>query len=118
MNIYTKFTFCYMLIITYLSHMSQNSVSGYVPEYNNIDLILHFTEYTILGFFLFKSLSTDELFNINSIYGAIFIGIIFGFFDELHQNFVPGRQMSLADLLFDSFGTIFGVYISFRFFNE
>ena len=118
MNIYTKFTFSYMLLITYLSHMSQSSTSDYVPEYNNIDLILHFVEYAILGFFLFKSLSTDDLFNINSIYGAIFVGILFGIFDELHQNFVPGRQMSLIDVLFDSFGTLFGVYISFEFFNE
>ena len=118
MNIYTKFTFSYMFLITYLSHMSQSSISDIVPEYNNMDLILHFVEYAILGFLLFKSLSTDELFGINSIYGAFFIGIIFGIFDELHQNFVPGRQMSLTDIFSDSLGTIFGVYISFGFFSE
>ena len=118
MNIYTKFTFCYMLLITYLSHMPQSSTLDYVPEYNNMDLVLHFVEYTILGFFLFKSLSTDDFFNINSIYGSIIIGILFGILDELHQNFVPGRQMSLIDALSDSLGVLFGVYISLRFFSD
>jgi VanZ family protein len=32
------------------------------------------------------------------------LGIIYGFSDEWHQSFVPGREASLRDIFFDGLG--------------
>lgn len=74
------------------------------------DLILHFVEYTILGFCLAlafmqsPSRITWKFFSL-----ASFTGILYGASDEFHQKFVSGRVSSFNDLLADSAGVLFGL---------
>ena len=115
MKYYTITTAFYMFFIFYLSHIPQDNL----PEQSssgieNIDLLFHFIEYSVLGFLLFQSISSEELFAINPQYGTIFIGILFAISDEIHQSFVPGRHMSLMDVIFDSLGIIFGSSLVYR----
>ena len=116
MKLYTTLTVCYMFFIVYLSHIPQGETSEISLGIDNIDLFFHFVEYSILGFLLFQSISSEELFAINSQYGTIFIGILFAISDEIHQSFVPGRHMSSMDILFDSMGILFGTISSSRIF--
>ena len=114
MKFYTTLTVFYMLLIICLSHIPQDDISEIVSGPENIDIFFHYVEYLILGFLLFQSITTDDFFTINSIYGSILIGILFSISDEFHQNFVPGRHMSLFDILYDIIGLIFGIYIGFK----
>ena len=114
MKFYTIITVSYMLLIICISHIPQDCISEIISGPDNIDIFLHFVEYLILGFLLFQSITTDDFFTINSIYGSILIGISFAISDEFHQNFVPGRHMSLFDILYDTIGLIFGIYIGFK----
>ena len=102
-----------MLLIIFFSHLPQDDISVIVSGPDNIDLFLHFIEYLILGFLLFQSITKDG-FSINPIYGSILIGILFAISDEFHQSFVPGRHMSLFDMLYDTIGLIFGIYIGLK----
>lgn len=116
MKPYTVITIGYMLWITILSHVPQEdipkSVSGSGPD--NIDYLFHFAEYSILGFLLFRSIISDELPFFHPFYGSLLIGISFAILDEFHQSFVPGRHMSLTDVLFDSLGIVFGMFASYK----
>ena len=118
MKPYTVLTIGYMLLITLLSHVPQEDLPKSITSGpDNIDYFFHFAEYSILGFLLFRSITSDELLTFHPFYGSLLIGISFAILDEFHQSFVPGRHMSSIDILFDSIGILFGTIICSRIFN-
>ena len=119
MKPYTVITICYMLLITLLSHVPQEDIPKSVSSGpDNIDLFFHFVEYSILGFLLFRAITSDDSLTFHPFYGSLLIGISFAILDEVHQSFVPGRHMSSIDMIFDSLGILFGTIVSSRIFNS
>lgn len=112
MKPYTVLTIGYMLLITLLSHVPQEDLPK--SGLDGIDYPFHFAEYSILGFLLFRSITSDELLTFHPFYGSLLIGISFAILDEFHQSFVPGRHMSSTDVLFDSLGIVFGMFASYK----
>ena len=112
MKPYTVITIGYMLLITLLSHVPQEDLPK--SDLDSIDYPFHFAEYSILGFLLFRSITSDELLSFHPLYGSLLIGISFAILDEFHQSFVPGRHMSSTDVLFDSLGIVFGMFASYK----
>ena len=45
---------------------------------------------------------------------AVMITVGYGFLDEWHQSFVPGRTASLTDVAFDSLGALIGVIVGIQ----
>jgi hypothetical protein len=70
-----------------------------------LDKIAHLLEYFLLSWFLFRALHYSESVKIKK---AILISIIFsavyGITDEVHQYFVPLRDISIFDWFFDCIG--------------
>ena len=118
MKFYTVITICYMFMIVFVSHIPQKDIPESISSPNNIDLLLHFVEYSILGFLLFQSLYVDKLLMFSPLHASILIGILFAISDEYPQSFVPGRHMSLMDVVFDSLGIIFGSSLVSRISNS
>ena len=115
MKPYTVLTIGYMVLISIVSHLPQDDIPESITSGpDNIDLLFHFAEYSILGFLLFRSITSDELLTFHPFYGSLLIGISFAILDEFHQSFVPGRHMSSIDMIFDSLGILFGTFISSR----
>ncbi len=115
MKPYTVITIGYMLLITLLSHVPQEDLpKSDLDSIDSIDYIFHLAEYSILGFLLFRSITSDELLTFHPFYGSLLIGISFAILDEFHQSFVPGRHMSSTDVLFDSLGIVFGMFASYK----
>lgn len=115
MKPYTVITIGYMLLITLLSHLPQEDLpKSDLDSIDSIDYIFHFAEYSILGFLLFRSITSDELLTFHPFYGSLLIGISFAILDEFHQSFVPGRHMSSTDVQFDSLGIVFGMFASYK----
>ncbi len=112
MKPYTVLTIGYMLLITLLSHVPQEDLPK--SDLEGMDYFFHFAEYSILGFLLFRSITSDELLTFHPFYGSLLIGISFAILDEFHQSFVPGRHMSSTDVLFDSLGIVFGMFASYK----
>ena len=118
MKYYTIVTVLYMFFIAYLSHIPQDDLPAERSGIENIDLLFHFVEYSVLGFLLFQSIYVDKLLAFNPLRGSILIGILFALSDEYHQSFVPGRHMSMMDMIFDSLGIIFGSSLVSRISNS
>jgi VanZ family protein len=82
----------------------------HLPNYffKNLDKIIHFGIYFILGYLITRALSGGEFKNLTcKIFSlSILLGILYGMSDEYHQLFVPGRSMDLFDLLADVAGII------------
>jgi len=108
-------TIGYMVLISILSHIPQDDIPESITSGpDNIDMFFHFVEYSILGFLLFRSITSDELLTFHPFYGSLLIGISFAILDEFHQSFVPGRHMSSTDVLFDSLGIVCGMFASYK----
>lgn len=74
------------------------------------DYVAHATGYAVLGALLVRALAGGNLKTMAPalILPAVMIGTLYGASDEFHQWFVPGRHMSLSDLVADCVGTTVG----------
>ncbi len=70
------------------------------------DKTVHMVLYAGFGCLLYLTLKNSPYKSLRShIYiFAVIIGVMYGASDEFHQSFVPGRTMSIWDLLADSIG--------------
>ncbi|MEK7395324.1 MAG: VanZ family protein [Candidatus Poribacteria bacterium] len=93
------------MIIFSLSSIPPKSIPDIGTELP-IDKVVHFIEYGIFGFLLFKSLhSLNRLRIWQIIIIAIFSGIILGALDESYQSLTK-RNPSIYDWLADVIGVV------------
>jgi VanZ family protein len=94
----------YAVLIFSLSSLS--SFPGDVSFEFNFDKVAHFAEYFIFGCLVYRWFSSlgrcRERWR--ALLMTILIGTGYALSDEWHQSFVPGRDASLWDALFDSLG--------------
>jgi VanZ family protein len=110
----------YIILIYILSSISVNVNN--LPVISN-DKFMHALEYSVLGFLFMRAyLNTAGLnHKIRGIFTTVVFAFLLGSFDEYHQLFVPGRVVSLKDILADTIGGFIGsifyilvLYIRFR----
>ncbi len=98
----------YMCIIVALS--STPAASKVPLLWKHQDKVLHFCEYFLLAFLAARAFggpsATPESWRI-ALAGAI--SAAFGAFDELYQQFIPGREASVLDVLADAYGVVAGL---------
>ena len=78
------------------------------------DKINHFGAYGLLSVLLYLNLHFQEKIKILSRFPAVFtvlIASVYGFLDEIHQMFVPGRSAEFLDWLADFLGSVTAVLI-------
>ena len=137
----------WMGVIFYFSHQNGTSsskmsngitrwvVNTFVPNYSNltkaeqssilkdtsyvIRKLAHYSEYAILGLFLFTAvyMFTDNEKIIIPVVSIL--GILYAISDEFHQSFVGGRAPAVKDVLIDSIGVLtivflIGIYLNFK----
>ena len=98
----------YLIIIFFISSLPGKEIPDVELPY--FDKILHLLEYAVLGFLLIRGVKNSELKFSNTsliIFAAIF-SVLYGLSDEFHQSFVPNRDASLLDVLFDCIGGAVG----------
>lgn len=93
----------YYALICYVSSLSLNI------NISNFDKTAHTAEYLILGFLLAFAFNLSEFRQKQKLLAVIFIGVLLGVIDEIHQYFVPGRCMDFVDLLADTTGITLGL---------
>lgn len=100
-------TAMYALLIFYLSSIPITQPPP-VVEIPFIDVVEHIVEYAILGGLLlisFRSIKRDGVF------AVILLVFLYGFSDEVHQLFTPGRFFDTWDIAADFAGGIIGVFV-------
>lgn len=74
------------------------------------DKLAHLLAYTLLGAFVRAALDGARLHPRTALALAAALATLYGLSDELHQFFVPGRDMSGGDLLADALGASLGAW--------
>jgi VanZ family protein len=105
--LYWLAAFGYMALIFFLS--DQKSIN--MPDYANIDKLLHLLAYMPLAFLFYMALSKYAIRRFVFIL-AFFLASFYGATDEFHQSFVEGRISSFGDLAADSIGALLGCIVA------
>lgn len=89
-----------------------------IPKLPYMDKLFHFLVYAILGMLFLRAFRTLWFKNriVILLLSSVIASILYGMSDELHQLYVPLRSASLMDIVADTFGSIFGVFFSVRWF--
>jgi VanZ family protein len=67
----------------------------------------HAAEFAVLGALLLRA--------VGSTWTALVLGVLYAISDEIHQSFVPGRQVSALDVAIDAVGVAVGIFFWARF---
>ena len=101
-----------MSLIFYLSHLPGENL--HLPEIVNVDKALHCLAYATLGVASIFSLAPHWRRShprLLAVSVPLFC-LLYGFSDEFHQSFIPGRSVSGADLVADFAGGLLAVFVS------
>lgn len=98
-------TLLYMAAIFYFSSLPGPRLPLQVGA---SDWLVHFLEYLLLGFLLMYSLGRIAQ-GPGGAMAAGGIGVVYAVTDEWHQRFVPQRDGSFSDWVFDSAGVVCAV---------
>ena len=123
----------WMALIFYLSHQAageSDSLSGDLTEIiienienltsTTIDIDLfhhlvrknaHFFAYFILSVLTLNALKWSGFTGYKWISTALLICVLYAVTDEVHQLFIPGRSGEVKDILIDSGGALFGIFV-------
>lgn len=103
----------YMAVIWIVSSIEQPALPIHLFPFR--DKGVHAIEYAVLAFLLAHAClrTWEDLPRARVAFVAVMLTVLWGFLDELHQAFVPGRSADLIDLFADTLGAAAGV--AFRF---
>lgn len=106
----------YMALIFYES--SQPALPSFVPD-SVSDKLLHIGGYAILGALFVRALSNGFRRPLTAAMAVLAVGLTaaYGVSDEIHQSFVPPREMDGWDVVADAVGGTLAaapLYIWFR----
>lgn len=96
-----------MVIIFILSSVPGKDIP---PIFVFQDVVYHLLAFFFLAYFFAKALK-NSFFNIRQSRLIIFtlaFGLFYGITDEFHQLFVPFREFSGMDIMFDGIGSLLG----------
>lgn len=106
--VYTPLVLYWLLILTLTSLPSRS-----LPEVGISDKISHLLAFFGLAVLLsltFQFQEKWEKLNTNYKIYTFWVVTLYGFLDELHQLFIPGRSGTLDDWIADIVGGIIGIY--------
>lgn len=80
------------------------------------DKLAHIIEFGIFGYLITRAFYHSN-FSLRrySIVLGITLGILYAFLDEFHQSLVPGRCVSLGDVVADSLGVLLAQIVFIKF---
>jgi VanZ family protein len=79
-----------------------------VPSFFGFDKLAHFIEYYFFGCLICRWLLNERpvFASRHAVFLTILLGAFYGISDEWHQSFVPGRDASFWDALFDALAVV------------
>ena len=100
----------YGLLIFCISSIPNLSTPG--DTFRIIDKVAHFVEFGIFGYLLAYAFTPSQMIvSRKKIAAVVFVGILYGLLDEIHQSFVPGREADFYDFLADTLGVCLAVFL-------
>ena len=70
----------------------------------------HVLEYAIFTVLLYRALRAYGMTKKDAAVSSIFVALLYGISDEIHQTFTPGREPRVRDVIFDTIGSLLAVF--------
>ncbi|MDR0844591.1 MAG: VanZ family protein [Tannerella sp.] len=97
------------LVTQWLNRLMKQWGIGFVFTEFLVRKLAHFSEYTLLGFWLILTLRIYTKRMMAHIAWPLFLGLLTAVSDELYQMFVPGRGSRILDVAIDFGGVVCGL---------
>ncbi len=111
-----KITEAVLKNIEYVQRLEKNEKENIYHRVESvIRKIAHFSIYAVVGILLIAICSTYKIKEINGIGISSILGVIYATSDEIHQRFIPGRSAQITDVMLDSLGVLFGIFVCLLF---
>ena len=109
--------YLYALAIFLSSHQSRLSIPIKII---GIDKILHFVAYGLFTGLIYRACrkSQKAVISQKAYLISLICSILYGFSDEFHQFYIPGRQTSAWDFMADALGAIVAIIIILKCFPD
>lgn len=91
-------------------YLSSAPIQVGLPEVKHVDKVLHFVVFGALGVFYWISFTAYQ--HDKSYLKSVICTFIFGCSDEFHQSFVPSRTPDVLDIIADTSGAVFFVFVA------
>lgn len=101
---------CYWILLLIATSIPSQAL----PELLGSDKVKHFLAYAGLTVLLTATLLVQDkniFFKKNAFISAVLVVIVYGFLDEMHQLFIPGRDAEFLDWVADFGGALTGSFI-------
>ncbi len=108
----------WMALIFFFSSLPTIKTSKFYWQDFLLKKTAHFVEYTILSFFYFRAFWGSKFSFKKSAFLSILISFFYALSDEYHQSFVPGREPRIRDVVIDTLGASFVVYLINKYQNK
>lgn len=93
-----------------ISKIIKNDSDEVLEKYTRpVRKLAHFSIYLVLGFLVLNCFKISKR---NIIY-SVLICFLYSISDEIHQMFIDGRSSEIFDVLIDTIGSSFGVFINY-----
>jgi len=66
----------------------------------------HLVEYFVFSLLFYRVLINSNVKPKNAFWCTVILAFIYGYSDEFHQSFTPGREPKIRDVLIDTFGSL------------
>ncbi len=99
-----------LLIFASSSRQTTTTSEIYLEDFI-IKKTAHVVIYAILATLLYRGFLTSGYSKRKAAKYAIIISVVYGFTDEFHQSFTPGRTPMLRDVVFDTIGAALAIYL-------
>ena len=111
--VFLKFWFPVLLCMGFIFYTSSIPGRNIPNLFFSQDTIYHFFIYLILALFFIRALKNTytNIVTAKAILLTILFAVFYGVTDELHQAFVPYRNVSFLDVFVDSVGGLAGSLI-------
>ncbi|MCD7034638.1 VanZ family protein [Metabacillus sp. GX 13764] len=114
-RVFAVLPFLYAGLIWYLSSRQGNPPSDTFQFWEFFKDSLHLIEFGILYWLIFFAFAAHGRFTRGVSIAAIFVCILYGGIDEIHQLFTPLRSSTWIDLLKDAIGVLLSYYLIQRY---
>ena len=99
----------YMLFILILCSIPDTADKIYLSI--EVQNLLHIPLFGVLGFLWMRAFRYNNWGYTEAFFQTLAITVIYGIFTEYYQSFIPGRDPSIVDFIFDAVGGLAGVLI-------
>ncbi len=94
-----------------LYYLSAQPGTGKPPLFSHADKIQHFIAFGLLGFLAMGAIRIKGQTHRNwQVWLIVLLVGLYGIADEIHQRFVPGRDVSIYDVAADMAGGVMGAW--------